>query len=55
MRDPLASFVRLAAVLVGAANAFSLVALSLWFAATGAEELEGLGGITFWWGCSSPR
>ncbi len=44
MRYPLAAFVRVAAVLVGAANALSLVALGLWFAATGAEELEGLGG-----------
>ena len=38
-------FVRVSAVLLGAANVFLLAAITLWLAATGAEELEGLNGI----------
>lgn len=44
MRPPLATFVRIVAILFGAASVLLILALSLWLAATGAEELEGLNG-----------
>ena len=42
MRYSLPATVRIAAVVVGAANVFLLAALTIYFAATGAEEFEGL-------------
>ena len=40
----MAAFVRVSAVLVGTANLLAVGAISLWLAATGAEEFEGLNG-----------
>lgn len=43
----MAAIVRISAVLVGLANIYALLAVGMWFAATGAEELEGINGFHF--------